>query len=631
MLISTLMRWDPATIGSAVARFAAIAQDMWVTQTRLNGPVGAAVFVDSHWEGSASTAAQHTLAERSSALTLLTGALDEAQIAVGSFASAIDAAQREVSAALAAASGTFAVSDQGYVSLIAQPTAPTPAATSGTPTRGPTPTPTRTPTPTAIPSPTPGATSGRGTAQFPAVPSPSPEPADALAAQLGGIANRIGTALAAADSADLTCANALHDVQLAVDRYLRLHARASLRTAETLSMPPLQLLHWLMTVPPTGTSPDEVATWWAAQDDDTQTALIAAHPDQLGNLDGLPPEVRDRANRLSLARHIAELQSLTDDPRNAERNAGGYLSDRLRWYRVVQSQLDAYSRQIDPRTGQPVHTQLLMLDQSAFSGVGRAAIAFGDVGSASNVSYLIPGLNQKVDPDLGRTVGNAWNLYRTTGMSAPTQSGAVVAWLGYETPGFSNVAWDNCAEHGADRLRDELDGLHVVRGENQPHLTVIGHSYGSTTAALAARRYDLTIDDLVLAGSPGATVHTASDLHVPNGHVWDGAASGDMVSWLRWFGNVDPSTDEFGAHRFEAETVTRSGDGSHNTGEHSHYFDHGSESLGNITRIVLGQDGAVVAAPYREDDLVVATYGGYLYTSGAEHDPEVSRPVTTTQ
>ncbi|MCU1676270.1 MAG: hypothetical protein JWM93_1028 [Frankiales bacterium] len=619
MLVSTLLRWDPATISCAVARFAAIAQDLWSTQYRLNGHVGSAVFVDTHWEGAARGAAERTFQERAQSLSLLTGALDAAQIAARNFATAIEAAQRDLRSALTAASGTFLVSDYGYVSLAPPPPAPVAATAPSMPRPMPTPMPTSLPTPVR-----------RSALGSPRVPSPSPGPADALAAQLGSLSGRIGGALGAAEAADLTCADALHAVQESVDHYLRLHAHQALRSAEAQSMPPLELLAWLMTVPPPGTSAEDVATWWAAQDTPSQEALVQAHPDELGNLDGVPPAVRDTANRLALTRHIAEL-------RVALTNPAAHVDDvldtlvQLRWYETVRAQLDGYAARPDPRTGIAVHIQLLMLDQRAFDGVGRAAMAFGDVGTAANVSYLIPGLNQKVDPDLGRTVSNAWNLYSDTGTFATSQTGAVVAWLGYETPGFSNVAWDNCAEHGAERLRDELAGLLAVRGDDQPHLTVVGHSYGSTTAALAAHRYDLGVDDLVLVGSPGATVDSASALHVPAGHVWDGAASGDMVSWLRWFGNVDPATAEFGAVRFQAETAGRSGDGTRNSGEHSHYFDVGSESLDNISNVVVRRADAVLPAQYREDDLVMVAYGGAVFTSGAEDDPEVDRPVRTTR
>ena len=45
-----------------------------------------------------------------------------------------------------------------------------------------------------------------------------------------------------------------------------------------------------------------------------------------------------------------------------------------------------------------------------------------------------------------------------------------------------------------------------------PHLTVIGHSYGSTTTGTALRDHVTGVDDAVLVGSPGANVEHASRL-----------------------------------------------------------------------------------------------------------------------
>lgn len=75
-----------------------------------------------------------------------------------------------------------------------------------------------------------------------------------------------------------------------------------------------------------------------------------------------------------------------------------------------------------------------MLDTT---GVGRAAIAIGDVDRADNVAFVVPGLDQDVTQDMGRVVFNADRLRQTMDLnSAKYGQGTVatVAWLGYHTP-----------------------------------------------------------------------------------------------------------------------------------------------------------------------------------------------------
>jgi hypothetical protein len=138
---------------------------------------------------------------------------------------------------------------------------------------------------------------------------------------------------------------------------------------------------------------------------------------------------------------------------------------------------------------------------------------------------------------------------------------------------------------------------------------VIGHSYGSTTLGHAAHDAGLPADDLVLVGSPGAGggADSAADLGVDPGHVWAGANSRDPVAHLGnrgWWhlesalGGAglgdDPAEDDFGAHRFEAESTTRAdNDGLEGFGDHSKYFDHDTESLYNLSQVVNGRYAAV--------------------------------------
>ena len=49
-------------------------------------------------------------------------------------------------------------------------------------------------------------------------------------------------------------------------------------------------------VPPAGASVKDVNTWWNSLDQQDRDRLIAEHPPQLGNLNGIPADARDKIN-----------------------------------------------------------------------------------------------------------------------------------------------------------------------------------------------------------------------------------------------------------------------------------------------------------------------------------------------
>ena len=146
---------------------------------------------------------------------------------------------------------------------------------------------------------------------------------------------------------------------------------------------------------------------------------------------------------------------------------------------------------------------------------------------AGFLSYLVPGLGTRVVADLDALVGSAWAIYSTARrLSSGARGGvAVVAWLDYPAPGLAQVPFDADAAVGGRRLASEVEGLRVSRGAEQPHVTVVGHSYGSLVAARAAGVQPGAVDELVVLGSPGVGADRAADVPVPDGHLWVGAAS----------------------------------------------------------------------------------------------------------
>jgi hypothetical protein len=361
--------------------------------------------------------------------------------------------------------------------------------------------------------------------------------------------------------------------------------------------------------PAAGSAPELVRQWWAALTPDEQARATATWPAGLGSLDGLPAAVRSAANELHLRRDLAALQGrhrLTDEQRR-------WLDNCL----AVRDQLAVAraSRGFDvaPRTA-----QLLVFEPTAFGYQGRAAISVGDVDTADNVAFLVPGLGSDLRGAMARLTGTAVRVATEARRLAPGATTATVAWMGYDAPGLMDAASDGAAERGGDLLANDVLAVQASR-DVAAHLTVVGHSYGTTTAGLALRDHQTGTDDVVLVGSPGPGVERADELEVPAGHVFVGANSRDAVSYLDRFGK-DPTHESFGAVRFEAEDVTRSS-WHLDLGDHTKYFDAHSESLANIVHVVTGDYAGVVQAPYRDEV--------FLLPDGINDDPESDREPTT--
>ncbi|MEV8445639.1 alpha/beta hydrolase [Streptomyces parvus] len=289
---------------------------------------------------------------------------------------------------------------------------------------------------------------------------------------------------------------------------------------------------------PERATPAEVAFFFAGLSSGERQLLLVRHPSVVGNLDGVPLELRYRANSLALA---AE-----DDPR----------------YRS----LAAPGRQIlafDPR------------------GRGQVAEVFGDLRAARRVSVVVPGsdndagtFDRKVAAH-GAPPGMARTLHTAAGPGT-----AVVAWVGYTTPVGVGIdaATGSLAEAGAGRLTRFTEGL---TADGLPEPAVFCHSYGSVVCGLAARRLPAT--DLVALGSPGMRADDAAGLRT-KARVW---AAKDPTDWIDNVPNVrfaglghgtDPTDPAFGARRVPANEARG----------HAGYFAPGTDSLRAFAAIARG-------------------------------------------
>lgn len=259
-------------------------------------------------------------------------------------------------------------------------------------------------------------------------------------------------------------------------------------------------------------------------------------------------------------------------------------------------------------------------------GSGRAIEVFGDLAKAERVAMLVPGSDTNLDT-YKRFRAGADALHKRLGIR-----GAVVAWLGYETPGTISpeVLTTGRAKDAAPELRGFIRELEALNPQAQ--VSLLCHSYGSVVCAEAAEsafraagsaRFagpgepagasraavasrpasgqgaeigegDLDVSDIALFGSPGTGADSVAGLHT-NARVWAGRGADDWIADVPHtkadlFGTTvgfgtDPVSSDFGARVFAA------GDGGH-----SDYLKPGSVSLDNLARIVLGETAEVTHA-----------------------------------
>ncbi|WP_371630009.1 alpha/beta hydrolase family protein [Streptomyces sp. NBC_00341] len=371
---------------------------------------------------------------------------------------------------------------------------------------------------------------------------------------------------------------------------------------------------------PLDASPAARKAWWAGLTDEQREEYLAVYPDQIGNLDGIPALVRDTANRDNLQLLIGKLEGQDDE--DAETKLAGL--------REIDRQL---------KEGRQPPMYLLGIGDE---GNGRAIVSYGNPDTARNVSAYVPGLNTSLDEDFAQ---NDLKRARDTaiGMQQHDPSSAGIVWLGYDAPqsvdGFDSldVMGDERAERGGGAFNQFMDGVSVTNEDDDPHMTAIGHSYGSRTVGAATQQGGGIpgVDDIVLVGSPGVGVDRAEDLGVGKEHVFVGAAENDIVTKLPskqqaafgaaafafagpagsylvgdvadqgddelWFGK-DPASEAFGAKRFPVEDGPKVvGGNGLSIDAHSQYFDpdRDASSANSIALVAAGQSNRLKAEEHR--------------------------------
>ncbi|TQS90561.1 hypothetical protein EU811_18445 [Arthrobacter sp. TS-15] len=310
--------------------------------------------------------------------------------------------------------------------------------------------------------------------------------------------------------------------------------------------------------PPVG----QVKDWWAGLSSEQQAALLVAAPGVIGNLNGVPFKARAKANRVNL-------DAVFKDPRTSA---------------VDRAALQVIYEALEPRKGNdedPAAPRSMVSFTPDENGKPLVAVAIGDLDTATNVTWNVPGMKTTVADGLESWTKSAQDLYRGQERALEIQDDhpgvAVVSWVGYdspEEPPSAEVLSTELAKAGGAKLAAALDGFTETRASesvdvNPPSLNVVAHSYGTTTASYALKALKHAVAMATFFGSAGIEwreIGSAADLHVakdPAGkpEVYVTAASEDRVAPLGIVGSGlrgregrwDPADDWFGGKIFSSE------------------------------------------------------------------------------
>jgi hypothetical protein len=368
-------------------------------------------------------------------------------------------------------------------------------------------------------------------------------------------------------------------------------ANAALDIAVSGTVPPA--LRRMLAV---GLSPSEVAERWkdlpwaggSSSDASDLRALPLAVLAQIGNLEGAPYWARGIANHQVLnARLAAAEQTHSTD---------------LAALRDIKASVDDGSH---PGAGRTLIS--LTADSPPL-----AAIAIGNMDTATNVTWAVPGMGSSTE-EMSDWTDAAQNVFDEQQTVHGDPDRAVVAWMGYKAPpvpsagnGDLGVLHSDYAEKGAENLADSVRGLDGVRDGDHVTTNVVAHSYGTTTASIALTESGVHVDTFTTLASAGIPddIPSASSIHAT--HVYSGQArdvtplverdQGDQWAHIgrdhSSDHHQDPTDPSFGATTFGADgTGSLHGVTDHgvHTGGHTGYLDHGTEALRNVAYATTGQ------------------------------------------
>ncbi|WP_010540979.1 alpha/beta hydrolase [Dietzia alimentaria] len=286
--------------------------------------------------------------------------------------------------------------------------------------------------------------------------------------------------------------------------------------------------------PAAGTDPMRVNMWWESLSDDEKDHVRRERGEQIRNLAGIDTAARNELNRAALAADrgpataaVADAQAQLEafdrthrwDELPSPGAAPGYGHLRAERQSLINA-LEAAVRERDTLTrleDKLRSTDSFLIEYNDSTPQLQAVYAVGNPDTAHNVTVTTPGYTTNVYDSFGSMADEARALKETAERIDPDQKTAAVAFIGYQAPQDALPNWDfrvagtGAAEEGARSLSTTMHGIQATNGGADLNLSLFGHSYGSTTAGIAAQLLNSSggtpVDNLVLYGSPGVPLH----------------------------------------------------------------------------------------------------------------------------
>ncbi|MFJ9845379.1 alpha/beta hydrolase [Kitasatospora sp. NPDC101155] len=347
--------------------------------------------------------------------------------------------------------------------------------------------------------------------------------------------------------------------------------------------------------PPAGTDPTSVKKWWNGLTETERQNFIHDHPDQIGNLDGVPAIARDQANRVRMKQTKQDLQLQLDHlgpepPQKIDGPQGPVTNpDYMAWdaknillREKLKGIADIESRLGGAKLAARDNTPAFLLGFDTTKGNGRAIVSVNNPDTADNVVTFVPGTTSRFAAVSG-DVDKADEMVKAATKVDGTKSTAAIAWVGYDAPQnkFPDAAMDRYADDAKQDLARFQVGLRSTHEGAPSHNTLMGHSYGTVAVGHTMRDLKPPVDDIVLVGSPGVGVDHAKDLNIDPSHVYVARGSQDTgiavtAELIKRFGE-DPMDPHFEAQHLYA------GDS-----DHSHYWDPKGDAIKEFGKVITG-------------------------------------------
>ncbi len=389
--------------------------------------------------------------------------------------------------------------------------------------------------------------------------------------------------------------------------------------------------------------PDAVAAWWALLTAGEQAALLRLHPDVIGNLEGVPYDVRIEANRrhvldtlLETRGEIPDLEKLVADLQAQVVAAGQAISAGSRGYPdpgLMMALNDAEARLAAARDMERFCTDLLTGHTTGFDAAGnvvdvsghqvlifdpdngRFAEIVGSLGlNTQNVAVMVGGTGSNFT-GMGGDFTRA-NQFVTDPQVHPPGSLTIITYLGGPMP--QEVAFDAFDNSYAKNLGPGLaDFVNHLQNPTDAPVTVVGHSYGGSVVG-AAEVAGMHADRVLHVESAGAGpgVDSINDYAYPDTDRYSMTAPGDPIEYAQGtnagpvghgadpneLGNAVRLETGYADARHPSEGILQG------SGAHSGVFNPGSTAYNNILGVLTGDDVSL----YRPPDWVRVEVNGQI-------------------